>query len=297
MKNSDGVLMPHEIRERHSETVAKWLGAVIAVLLCAFLLALALSGILRYSLSDGAVFASASKLDPEGIFVTGDAGKVSLSVFLTSSLASAGRDAGITAADAKRMIYESSFREKLAALVVDAKNAAESGNGMIRGLSFIADWMEENPDTVADICGVELTDGEISNIREELSYDAVDFGEDAILSDDGTLRVLLSNGFFFAAAALSAAALPALLVAGNFKAKFFLSRTGIALLVSGIALSGLLLFALVKSTGAGIVVSAVTSGAARITIYAAGGAVLAGIVFVLTAGLISRRQSRDEENY
>ena len=290
-------MMPHEIKERRSERTAKWLGAVLSVLLCAFLLAFSVSGILRHALSDGAIFDTAKNTDPDGIFVAGDAGKITLSAYLSSSLASAGRDAGITENDAKKMIREPSFRERLAALVVDAKNAAESGKGMIRGLSFIADWMAENPDTVEGICAKKLSDEEISRIREDLSYDAVDFGEEGIFSDDGTLRVLLSNGFFFALASLSAATLPAILIAGNFKAKFFLSHTGVALLISGIALSGLLLFALIKSVGAGIVASAAVGGATLITIYAASGAILLGVLFVLIAGIISKRQSQDEYEY
>ena len=290
-------MMPHEIKERRSALVAMWLGADLAVLLCAFLLSAAVSGILRFALSDGAVFSAAAKTDLNGIYVAGDGGKISLGEYLSSALSDAGKDAGIMKRDADRIVAERSFKEKVASLVVDAKSAAESGKGMIRGLSFIADWMEENIGALVNICGKEFTDGEISKIREELSYDAVDFGDEAFLSGGGTLRVLLSDGFFFAFAALSAATLPAILIAGNFKAKFFLSRTGIALLVSGIALSGLLLFALIKSTGAGIVLSVALSCATLITIYAAGGAILLGSLFVLISGIISRRRPRDEIDY
>ncbi len=297
MKVSEGALTPHEIKERRSEITARWLGAVLAVLLCAFLLASGVSGILRYALSDGAIRREAAKTDLGGIYVTGNAGKTSLASYLSAALSSAGRGAGITESDAEKMIREPSFADKFAALVVDAKGAAESGKGMIRGLSFVADWLGEDPEAVERICGRALSDGEIAKIREELSYDAVDFGEGSVLSDDGTLRVLLSNGFFFAFAALSAATLPAILVAGNFKARFFLSHVGVALLVSGIALSGLLLFALIKSVGAGIVASVAVSCATGVAIYAAGGAILLGIIFVLSSAISSRRRCEDEDDY
>ena len=288
MKEYEAELTPRQIKERHTSAVAAWLGAVLSVILCAVVFLAALSGVLRYALSDGTVRRAATAPGLCDAAVPDGDGTVALSAYIASAIAEAGRDAGIIELDAKRMTDEATFREKTADLVVTAKNGGEREPD----LSFAADWIAENAASVKYICGKEFTDGEIASMREELKLKKIDLGATPAESD--FVKAMTSNGLFFVFCALFAGALPAILVAGNFKAGFFFLYSGIALLVSGIALSGALLYALIKSVGAGIVTSAAVSGATTPSMIVAGGVTAAGLVFVVISGIISKLRERDE---
>ena len=284
----EGAMSPRQIKNRRNAAAAARLCAVLAVLLCAFAFFAALSFILRHALSDDAVRRAASETDLDAVAVTDGDGRVSLSDYLTAAIADAGRDAGIIERDAKRMIGEETFREKFAEFVVTAKNGGEREVD----LSFAADWMKEEPEAVNKICGKELSDDEIAAVRAALKSRKLDLG--GTPTESGFVNAVRSNGLFFVFCALFAGALPAILVAGNFKAGSFLLYSGVAFLASGIALAISLLFALIKSVGAGIVVAVAVEGATKLSIIISGGAILAGVIFALISGIMSRRRPRYE---
>ncbi len=297
----DGEIKPHELRKQRSETRAKALCAVVAVLFCAIFTLSALSGIARYASSDKALSSYAKATDLDGLFVSDGEGRTSLSSYLASAMAYSGEGVFLTESGAKKIIKTPFFKEYFAGLVVEGKNRLLRGDGAGDvSLAPVADLLLENADGIEAASAVKITPEAAENMRAALSGYVIDLGGD-IESEAGVgykaARLFLSGAFFFITLSLAVGALGLLAVAGNFKAKYFFGYAGGALLVTGLALSSVLLVLMLKTDVGGVVTSEI-AGAALIPFAAvAGGAVVLGLIFTLVSAVISKKSGDDPQRY
>ena len=287
-------------RRRREKSVGKGAVAacvVLAVLMCLFTVAAALSGIARYVIRDRTVKETVINDGFDDYPVNTGEEKKSLSEYLCDITEQSGKDLGFKKRDVLRLLKERSFREYFAEIIVDYKTDLFKGSDLEEyDCADIADWMFSNADTVKNITGVNVDAEARDRLKSGLDDYTLDFGKESFKETFGVNRGFVtfftSEIFFFVSLVLSLGFASLIFITSDFSARFFFTCVGMVFLAAGIVLLGAFGFLMIAGSGSGFIKSVLLSASLKPFVVVCAASVLLGVFTETVCFIVGKKREK-----